>query len=71
MEKYGKSRAGRKRNMRRIRFACWVTKATNIRSECVIIVAFPRQQWLRQRTSMLRYTYCPVVFCFRRDLFMS
>jgi hypothetical protein len=44
---------------RRMRFACWITKATNTRSEYVILVAFPRQQWLRERTSMLRPTHTP------------
>jgi hypothetical protein len=33
-------------------YACWVTKATDIHS-------FPRQQWLRERASMLRlYLTC-------------
>jgi hypothetical protein len=40
-------------------FACWITKAKNTRSECVILVAFPRQQWLRERTTILRFTYTP------------
>jgi hypothetical protein len=39
---------------RRMRCACWITKAVDTRSECVIIVAFPRQQWLRK--SPLFYT---------------
>jgi hypothetical protein len=26
-------------------------------SGCVILVAFPQQQWLHERASMLRYTY--------------
>ena len=30
--------------MRRMRFACWVTKTTDTHTECVICVAFPRQQ---------------------------
>jgi len=41
----------------RMRTACWVPKATNTLSECVIIIAFPLQQWLLERVSMLRYTY--------------
>ena len=41
----------------RMRFACWVTKATNTHSEYVIVKAFPLQQWLHARASMLRYTY--------------
>jgi hypothetical protein len=38
-------------------FACWITKATNTDSEYVILIAFPRQQWLRERASILGYTY--------------
>jgi hypothetical protein len=41
----------------RMRIACWITKATNINAEYVIRIAFPPQKWLRQRASMLRYTY--------------
>ena len=41
----------------RIRIACWITKATNTHSEYVILIAFPQQQWLHERASMLRYTY--------------
>jgi hypothetical protein len=41
----------------RMRFACWITKATDTHSEYAILIAFPRQQWLRERASMLRYTY--------------
>jgi hypothetical protein len=42
--------------IRRMRFACWITKAKHTHSEHVILVAFPRQQWFRERTSMLRHT---------------
>jgi len=38
----------------RLRAACWITKATDTHSECVILIAFPRQHWLRERSSMLR-----------------
>ena len=27
--------------------------------EYVILFAFPRKEWIRERTSMLRYTYIP------------
>jgi hypothetical protein len=40
-----------------MRFVCWITKATDIHSEYVILIAFPLQQWLRERASMLRYMY--------------
>ena len=42
---------------RHMRFACWIPKATNTHSEYVIFIAFPLQQWLYERVSMLRYTY--------------
>jgi hypothetical protein len=47
VEKYGTTR-------QRMRFACRVTKATDTHSEYVILTAFPRQQLLRERASILR-----------------
>ena len=41
----------------RMCIACWIPKATNTHSGCVILIAFPLQQWLQERASMLRYTY--------------
>ena len=46
------------------RIACWIHKATNTHSECVIPIAFPLQQWLQERTSMLRYTYSACLIFF-------
>jgi hypothetical protein len=40
-----------------MRFACWLTKATDTPSEYAILTAFSWQQWLHECTSMLRYTY--------------
>jgi hypothetical protein len=40
--------------IRRMHFACWVTKATNTLTMCN--TANPRQQWLRERVSVSRYT---------------
>jgi hypothetical protein len=40
-----------------MRIAYWVPKATNTHTGCVILIAFPQQQWLHERASMLRYTY--------------
>jgi hypothetical protein len=40
-----------------MRFACWITKATDAHSEYIILSSFPLQQWLRQRALMLRYTW--------------
>jgi hypothetical protein len=35
--------------IRRMRFACWIIKATNTHSEYVILTAFPWHRWLRER----------------------
>jgi hypothetical protein len=57
VEKYGRARQATDDNIiRRMRFACWITKATDTHSEYVILIAFRRQQWLRERASFLRYT---------------
>jgi len=40
----------------RMRIACWILKATNTHSQYVILIAFPLQQWLQERASLLRYT---------------
>ena len=41
----------------RMRIKCWIPKATNSHSEYVMLITFPLQQWLKERASMLRYTY--------------
>jgi len=50
-------RARPQMTMWRMRIACWITKATNTHSQYVILIAFPLQQLLHLRPSMLRYTY--------------
>jgi hypothetical protein len=40
-----------------MRFACWIIKGTNMRSEYVIFIAFPLRELLHERASVLRYTY--------------
>ena len=58
MAKCGRTRQATEDNIiRRMRSAFWTPKATNTHSEYVIPVAFPLQQWLKERSSMLRYTY--------------
>jgi len=42
--------------IRRMRIACWIPKATNTDSGCMILIARPLQQWLHERASVLRYT---------------
>jgi hypothetical protein len=48
-----------------MRIACWLPKATNKFSEDVILLAFPQQHLLQDRTSVLRYPYsaCLVLRC--------
>ena len=53
--------------MRHIRFACWATKATETHSEYILLMAFPPQQRVRGRASVIRYTY----FAFLADQYIS
>jgi hypothetical protein len=46
----------------RMRNAFWIPVSTYTESEYVILVAFPLQQWLHKRASMLRYTYIAVLY---------
>jgi len=41
----------------RMRIACWIPRATDVHSGCVILFAFPLQHWLHERALILRYTY--------------
>ena len=52
-----------------IHIAYWITKATNARTSCVILIAFPLHPWLHECASVLCYmhTACfvlPVTVCF-------
>jgi len=61
MEKYGimVRKATGDKIVRLICFACRINQATNTHSEYIILVAFPLQQWLCNRASMLRlYVRC-------------
>jgi hypothetical protein len=40
-----------------IRIACWIRKAKNVHTECVILAALPQQHLLHERASILSYTY--------------
>jgi hypothetical protein len=50
-----------------MRIAYWKPSATNKRSEYVIFIAFPLQQWLHERGSMLRYTYTACIVKYNLD----
>jgi hypothetical protein len=48
--------------LQRMRFACWMTKATNIHSEYVILIAFPWQKRLCEQASMICYKCMACLF---------
>jgi hypothetical protein len=55
VEKYGTAGQASDDNIiRRMRCACWITKSTDRHSEYVTLIAFPWQQWFRERASILR-----------------
>ena len=59
MEKYGPARHATNDNIiDTCALHAGITKATDTRSEFVINIAFPLQQWLRERTVILRYLSC-------------
>jgi hypothetical protein len=65
VEKYGTARQATDDNIiRRMRFACWITKAADTHSGYVIRIAFAQQRWLRERASKLRFTYIACVVHF-------
>jgi hypothetical protein len=58
-EKYCTAGQATDGNITRMRFACWITKATDKHSEYVILIVSSPQQWLDERASKLRlYVHC-------------
>jgi len=58
VEKYGTgTQATGDNTIRRMRTAFWVNKDTHTHTECVTLIAFPLQQLLYERTSLLRHIY--------------
>ena len=55
----------------RMRIACRIPKATNTHSEYVMLIAFPLQQLLHERPSMLRYSTPHVLLQQRRCVFTA
>jgi len=45
----------------RMRISCWIPKAINTHSGCVILIAFPLQQCLHESPSMLPLRTLPVL----------
>jgi hypothetical protein len=44
-------------------------KNTDTHSECVMLIAFRRQQWLREHASVLSYTYVPCLLGYLANLY--
>jgi hypothetical protein len=55
---YGRAKQATDDNvMWRMRSACGITKAADIHSEDLIVIAVPLPEWLHERTSILRYIF--------------
>jgi len=64
VKKYGTARQATDDIIRRMPVEGWITNAINTHSEYVIVIAFPRLQWLCDRASVSHFTYtaCVVLF---------
>jgi hypothetical protein len=45
-----------------MRYAYWITEATDVHSDYVILTDFPHQQWLGERASVIPYGTLPLFF---------
>jgi hypothetical protein len=69
IEKYGRARQATDDNIiRHIHCACCITKATDTHLEYAILIAFSRQQQLRERASILRCTYIACLVVINSDM---
>jgi hypothetical protein len=67
MEKHGRIVQSTDDNIiRGKRFESWLIKAINKYLECVTFIAFPRQKWLREIASMLRFSVHHLLFFFSK-----
>jgi len=65
VEKFGTDWQAADDNLAHALCVLWITKATNTHSECVMLIAFPRQEWLRERASVSRlYVHCLSCYLF-------
>ena len=49
----------------RMCFACWINMATDTHLSYFIVIAFPRQQWLREkRLNITLYVHCESCFMY-------
>jgi hypothetical protein len=47
-----------------MRIAYWIPTATKTHTRCIILIAFPQQQWLHEPTSISHYTYIACLFLY-------
>ena len=72
MEKYGSAGQATSDNMSSMYIECGITKAIDTHSECVMLIAFPWQQWLCERASMLftrTHIACLFIVQYVEDMF--
>ena len=55
----------------RMRIACWIPKAINTHVSCVILLAFPLQQWLHEAPHCYVLRTLPVLFSHYFTKFLS
>jgi len=55
--------------VRRMRIAYCIPKATDPHSKYVTLIAFPKQQWLYKRPSLLHYTYIAPILCLEYPIY--
>jgi hypothetical protein len=64
MEKYGRTTQGTYNCIIWcVHSVCWITKATELLSEYVILKALPQQHWLHEHASVLHYMYIACLVC--------
>jgi len=63
VEEYGTARQATEATViRPMRYACWITKATDTHSEYVVLIIFPRQKYLQNRALILPWTHSAYLF---------
>jgi hypothetical protein len=72
VEKFGTARQATDDNIiQRMRFTCWITKATDTHSEYVILTAFPQQLITRTRLNIMLYVHCLCYSCHNKHVCME
>jgi hypothetical protein len=63
VENYGRARLASDDNIiRRMRFVCWINKATNAHWQYILLIAFGTAKQFREYAAVLHYTYITWLF---------